>query len=225
VKRDSITIVLVSKSREPLTMEFSVKEMILTCTLLLLLLGASIYSLVNYKNLRNHNYRLNTTVQSLKADLREREGLISELKRKFEEQKNLVMIVERQDTAAVSPGSNNGEIRIEGLRVEALEQGLSLDFRLLNTAPEEKVLSGYLMVIVEHQSGDYDKFGTFPEFTLTSGQPIDYLEGDTYAIRNFKRVTTEIPLSEEPEKYASIKFLIFNENGEILLYDNRALQW
>ena len=225
MKHNSITIVLVSKSREPLTMEFSVKEMILTCTLLLLLLGASIYSLINYKNLRTHNYRLNTTTRSLKAGLREREDLISELTRKFEEQKNLIMIVDRQDTAMVFPGTVNGEIRIEGLKVEALEQGLSLYFRLLNTSPKEKILSGYLMVIVEHRSGDYDKFGTFPEFTLTSGQPIDYLEGDTYAIRNFKRVTARIPLSEEPEKYASIKFLIFNESGEILLYDKRALQW
>ena len=225
MKRDSITIVLVSKSREPLTMEFSIKEMILIVIVLILLLGVSVYSLVHFKNLKSQHYQLTNTIQSLKADLAEREDQITKLSEKIDSQKSLILIVNPQDTAAFSPGSTNGEIRIESLEVEIAEQGLSLNFRLVNLAPNDKLLSGYLMIIVEHQSGEYDKFGTSPEFALASGQPINYLEGDTYAIRNYKWVTVQIPLTEEPEEYQSMKFLVFSDKGEILLYDNRVLHW
>ena len=73
MKRDSITIVLVSESKEPLTMEFSIKEMVLMVIFLILLLAASVYSLVNFKNLKSQHYQLTNTIQSLKADLAERE--------------------------------------------------------------------------------------------------------------------------------------------------------
>ena len=225
MKRDSITIVLVSESKEPLTMEFSIKEMVLMVIFLILLLAASVYSLVNFKNLKSQHYQLTNTIQSLKADLAEREDQINKLSEKIDSQKSLILTVGRQDTAAVLPGSTNGEIRIESLKVEIAEQGLSLNLRLVNLSQNEKLLSGYLMIIVEHQSGEYDKFGTFPEFALASGQPIDYLEGDTYAIRNYKWVTARIPLTKEPEEYQTMKFLVFSDEGEILLYDKRALQW
>ena len=225
MKRDSITIVLVSKSREPLTIELSIKEMILIAIFLILLLGVSVYSLVHLKNLKSQHYQLTNTIQSLKAGLAEREDQITKLSEKIDSQKNLILMLNRQDTAAVSPGSTKGEIRIESLKVEIAEQGLSLNFRLVNLVPNNKLLSGYLMIIVKHQSGEYDKFGTYPELALASDQPINYLEGDTYTIRNYKWVTAQIPLTEESEEYQSMKFLVFSDKGEILLYDNRVLQW
>jgi hypothetical protein len=225
VKRDSITIVLVSESREPLSLEFSLKEMILIAAFLILLLGASIYSMLNFKDLKSEQSHLTNTIQSLNAELAEREDRISMLSEKIDAQKNLVLLVDRQDTTAASPSLANDEIKIEDLEIESLDRGLSLNFRLLNSSQEKELISGYMMIIVEHQSGEYDKFGTFPEFPLASGEPINYQDGDTYAIRNFKRVTTRIPLVEEPEKYRSMKLIVFSDEGEILIYDNHILEW
>ena len=225
MKRDSITIVLVSESREPLTLELSLKEMFLIALLMILLLGASIYSLVNFKDLKSEQSRLTNTIQSLNAELADREERIKTLSEKIDAQKNLILVVDRQDTTAASPSLANDEIKIEDLKIESHDKGLSLDFRLLNSSQEKELISGYLMIIVEHQSGEYGKFGTFPDFPLASGQPINYQDGDTYAIRNFKRVRAQILLAEEPEKYRSMKFIVFSDEGEILMYDNQILEW
>ena len=225
MKRESITIVLVSKSREPLTMEFSVKEIILIATFLILILGASVYSLINFKNLKSQHNRLTSTVQSLKAELAEREDRISKLLLEKSEAQKKLTLISRRDTTEISPETTTGEIKIGNLEVASLERGLSLNFNLVNSTHDNRQLAGYLMIIVEHNSGAYDKFGTFPKFAMTSGQPINYLEGDTYSIRKFKTVNAQIPLSEEPENYNSLKFLVFSEDGEILLYHNRVLEW
>lgn len=206
-------------------MEFSVKEMVLIVAFLALLLGAAVYSLVSFKDLKTEQNRMTASIQSLKAELAEREDRIAKLTEKFAAQQDQVMIVGRGDTTAVSPASNNGEVKIEDLEVKKLERSLSLSFRLVNNSQKEQMLNGYLMVIVEHKSGEYDKFGTFPVFTLASGQPIDYHEGDTYSIRNFKLVNARIPLADQPEQYSKMKVLVFSEAGEILLYDNRVLEW
>ncbi|MEA2063775.1 MAG: hypothetical protein U9P14_08775 [Gemmatimonadota bacterium] len=225
MKRNSITLVLIGNSREPLTMEISVKEAILIVTLLLALIGTSIYSLANLKELKAGQNQLSFANQELKAELAVREKRIIELGDNLQKQKDMVLMVEGQDTTEVSFSTPGRDIKIADLEISPLDRGIQLEFRMVNNRSTGGLLSGYLMVIVEHNSGDYNKSGTFPEFEHTSGLPIDFREGDTYAIRKFKTLSEKIALKDTPDMYNCLKFLVFSEKGEIILYDQRVIEW
>lgn len=223
MKRDTITIVLVSKSREPFTIEFSIKELVLIAVFLLTLIGAAVFSMVNFRKLKTQHTELRSSVQMLQENLSKREGHISELKSKLEAQKELILLIgANSDTSEVAPGEYSKDIQIENLETETSGDSLYLRFQLVNKSQEEKLYSGYVLIVVEHSSGDLSKFSTFPEFEMAPGRPLTYRLGDTYAIRKFKTIDVGIGLSDKPSNYNKIKFLVFDNEGEVLLYNYRT---
>lgn len=223
MKRDTITLVLVSESREPFTIEFSIKELILIVVLLLTLVGAAVFSIVNFRQLKVQHTELTSSVLLLNEDLSKQVSQISELKSKLESQKDLILLIGADsDTSEVTPGEYSRDIQIDNLETATSGDSLYLRFRLINNDPEEKLYSGYLLIVVEHSSGNLGEFGTFPEFEMVPGRPLNYRLGDTYAIRKFKTVEAGIALSDVHSSYDKIKFLVFDSQGEVILYDNRT---
>jgi hypothetical protein len=222
VKRDTITIVLVSESREPFTIEFSFKELVLIVVFLLTLIGAAVFSMVNFRKLKAQHAELNYSVQMLKENLSKQESHINELKAQMEAQKELILLIgANSDTSEVTPGEYSKDIQIENLETDTIGDSLHLRFQLVNNSLEQRLYSGYLLIVVEHSSGDLSKFGTFPEFNMAPGRPLNYRLGDTYAIRKFKMIEAGIGLLDSPANYNKIKFLVFDSQGKVLLYDNR----
>ncbi|HUU29249.1 MAG TPA: hypothetical protein VM123_15695 [archaeon] len=226
MKRNTFTIVLVSENREPVTVEFSIKEIVLACVLCLTLISAAVFSIINYKSLKTQHYQLKNSIELLQQNLQERETRLAELKDKLESQKGTILLAgASQDSLQDFSAKNSEDILIQELEVHPVENGLLLNFHLINNTQQDKLLSGYLLIIVEHQSGDLSKFGTFPKSELDAGKPLNYRLGDTYAIRKFKLVEALIKLPDNPVNYNKIKILVFNEDGDILLYNSRFLDW
>ena len=180
--------------------------------------------MVNFRKLKAQHAELTSSVQMLKEDLSKQEGYVSELKNKLEAQKELILLIgANSDTSEVIPGEYSKDIQIENLVTDTSGDRLYLRFLFVNKSREERLYSGYLLVVVEHSSGDMSKFGTFPEFEIAPGRPLNYRLGDTYAIRRFKTIEAEIGLSDNPSNYNKVKFLVFDNEGRVLLYDNRVL--
>lgn len=226
MKRDTINIVLVSESREPFTIEFSIKELILIAVFLLTLIGAAVFSTVNFRKLRGQHAGLTASVQMLKEDLTKRENRIGELRNKLEAQKELILLIgTNSDTSEVVPGEYSNDIQIENLETETSGDSLFLRFQLVNKNREERLYSGYLLIVVEHASGNLNKFVTFPAFQIVPGRPLNYRLGDPYAIKRFKPVQVGVRLLDNTSNYNNIKFLVFDNVGGVLLYDNRRFSF
>lgn len=226
MKRNSITIVLVPKTREPLTLELTIRELALAFLLLAAVLFSAGYSVYRFRDLNTEYSQLTSNLYSLKAELKEKEHLLRSLKSDLESKKGLILLVDgSQDTTVLRDNVVSPEIRVDDLRVENIDRSLSLDFRLTNTTDNERLMSGYLMLIAEHGSGEFDLYGTFPDFALSSARPVIYSQGESYSIRRYKQVEARLTLKDDPENYKSVKFLAFNENGQLLLHDSRALRW
>lgn len=226
MKRDTITIVLVSENREPFTIEFSIKELVLIVVFLLILIGAAVSSMVSFRKLKAQHAELISSVQMLKEDLSKREGHISELKSKLDAQKELILLIgANNDTSEVMPGEYSKDIQIENLETDTSGDSLYLRFQLVNKSREKRLYSGYLLIVIEHSSGNLSKFGTFPEFEMAPGKPLNYRFGDTYAIRKFKTIEAGIGLSDNPSNYNKIKFLVFDNQGAVLLYNYRTFSF
>lgn len=226
MKRDSITIVLVPETRRPLTLEFSVMELLLVCVLLAAVFISAGYSIYSFRGLRSEYSSLTSNLYTLKAELKEKEFKLQGLKKELESKKGLILLVNgSQDTTALGEILSSPEIRIEDLRVDTRDSGLALAFRLVNTTDDEHVLTGHLMVIAEHSSGEFNLYGTFPVFNLSAEQPVVFSLGESYSIRRFKQVEAVVPLKDEPGNYNSFKILAFNENGQVMLNESRVLRW
>jgi hypothetical protein len=224
VKRDSITIVLVPETREPLTMEFSGREVLLILAILLGILCTAAFSIFKFKDLRAQYLSLNSSIRELKVELRDREVQLKDMKIKLEAQKGLILMIgAEQDTFAVEQVDNSRDIQVEDFTVQHLENNLTVNFRLVNTLGEDKVRTGYLLILVEHDSGDLSRYGAFPGVQLLPGQPIDYRAGDSFAIHSFKAVNATIPLKDKPEAYKAVKIMVFDGNGKILLHETHNL--
>lgn len=226
MRRDSITIVLVPETREPVTMEFSLRELVLLFLALVAIFSSAGYSIYRFRDIRHEYSMLNNEFHTLKIDLKEKENQLETLKGELESRKGMILLVDgKQDTTALSALPSSDQIRVEDILVSPRDHGISLGFKLTNITADERTLNGYLMVIAEHKSREIDLYGSFPELNLNRSQPVMFNLGDSYSIRRFKQVEAMVPLKDIPENYTSFKILAFNDNGEILLNDSRVLRW
>ncbi|MCE5270496.1 hypothetical protein LLH00_04360 [bacterium] len=227
MRRDSITIVLVPETREPMTMEFSLRELALFFVLLLTIFSSAGYSLFRFRDIRREYSSLSSEFHSLKIDLKQKENQLESLKSELDSRKGLILLVDgKQDTTELSSVVSSNQLKVEDVQVRSQDtHSLSLGFRLTNTTPDERPLNGYLMVIAQHKSGDVDMYGTFPELNLERSRPVVYSLGDSYSIRRFKQIDALVPLKDSLENYTALKILAFNDNGDVLLNDSRVLHW
>jgi len=227
VRRDSITIVLVPETHEPMTMEFSLRELALLVVLILAIFSSAGYSLFRFRDIRREYSSLNSEFHSLKIDLKQKESQLENLKSELDSRKGLILLVDgKQDTTELNSAVSSNQLKVEDVQMRSPDShSLSLGFKLTNATPDERPLNGYLMVIAQHKSGDIDMYGTFPELNLERSRPVVYSLGDSYSIRRFKQVDAVVPLKDSLENYTSLKILAFNDNGEVMLNDSRTLRW
>lgn len=226
MRRESITIVLVPENREPMTIELSFRELLLALVLLLSLAGAATWSVINYRRMLAEYDSLQGTVERLESELASSEQRVAEIKGKLESQQGMIAVGDSSQNAVALPaGTGDGSVRIEQFAVQAAGRTLEVRFNLLNGAAQDRLLSGYLMILAEHESGDFGQFGKYPPFELGADQPLDYRLGDSYAIRRFKHVEARIQLPDDPARYPRLRILVFGEDGRIILYDRKQLEW
>ncbi len=224
MNRNTITIVMVSEKREPFTIEVSVREIVLALVLMISLVGAAVYSMVNFNRLSSEHQQLVVSAQALREQLASREARVDSLQKQVDQRRGALLIIgENSDTMEVSPGAYSDKIIIEGLSVMPSDDSLLVSFRLVNTSENDQSLNGYLVVLAEHDSGLLERYGTFPDIKILPGNALSFTSGDSYAIRRFKLVEAAISLEDEPSKYNRLKVLVFDQQGELLLYQDLRL--
>jgi hypothetical protein len=216
---------MVSETREPVTIELSVKEMVLAAVLVLCLVAASVYSVVNFRQLRSEHQQLASSAQILREQLAARAARVDSLRQQVEQNRGAVLVVgQNNDTTMVSPGSYSERMVIEDLKVEPENDSLLVSFRLVNNGQDEQLAAGYLVLLAEHDSGDLRRYGSFPNLDIMPGNALNYSSGDSYAIRRFKFVEAAIPLEDVMSHYKRLKVLVFDNSGELLLYQDLRLK-
>jgi len=215
---------MVSEKREPLTIELSVKELVLAVVIVLCLAGAAVFSVVNYNTLKTEHRQLASSAQDLREQIASRQARLDSLQKKVEQRRGAVLVVgANDDTTEVAPGAYSDLISIEQLQVEPADDSLLVNFRLVNNSPDDRTADGYLVLLAEHDSGLLDQYGTYPDFEILPNNALNFTSGDSYSIRRFKVVEAAIALEDRPSKYSRLKVLVFDQQGELLLYQDLGL--
>ena len=220
MKRDSITVVLVTETRQPMTLEFSVKELVLVLVLLLSLISACIYSIVDLKNIRSRQSRLSSTIVDLNSELSNKKDSIQLLRSELDQRKSLILMIDQQgDTLNLDnlSGMTDEKISVKELETTSETNTLNLSFKLLNHDVNQLPVDGYLIVIAEHKSSKYALYSSFPNIEFSADSPLNFRDGDSFSIRNFKPLDITIRLKDDVQNYSRVKFYAFDSDGEILM--------
>ncbi|MDY7032913.1 MAG: hypothetical protein SVY10_13515 [Thermodesulfobacteriota bacterium] len=240
MRKDSFTIIYMRHMGKVRSFEIKTKKFLTFTILLLCFILASIYFDYQYFHLHHERRFLLNSIQQLESDLEHLNDTIKE----NEEYKrwsskvfsNLLDSVEIQEKERVPASggapATSGEdesnktdqqsskvsIRDFHVKSDRLSPNI-IDFKytLFNNNENHERISGYITTLACTRDMDPPIYRTFPNVRMRNGIPINYREGQYFAIRYQKPVTGRIQILEEKEKFKEIFVFVYSVKGELLL--------
>ncbi len=96
-------------------------------------------------------------------------------------------------------------------------QQLSIRFRLINIHPDNRPISGYVIMIAMNSETDPARYWTYPNLTLNDGVPVNFEDGEYFKIRNYRTVRGRYALENDAPPPTSIRILAYSESGHLLM--------
>ena len=132
-------------------------------------------------------------------------------------QVNPAPAVTSQPTEKAEKESQRPLVDIRDLAIKKEGTRVTVRFSLVNEDRPERPVSGYAHVIATNKESDPPQLWTFPKVALRNGVPIDYKGGQPFKIRRFKTILGRYFLNAEAEFSSSVKVLVYNETGDLIL--------
>jgi hypothetical protein len=214
VRKNHLTVIFMKDTNRPITYVISIRLLIIL--VILLVGGASTYAffIKGYFSLFQDNQQLEEIIRSLRTEIGTLQGSINTIRK---QQTTTVKSEETENPAAASNEplvEKNDMVAIQELVFErkASKESLEFSFVLDNATADERMLRGYLFVVLRDNQGK--KISSFPEVGIKEGLPVDYHQGDRYAIRRFKGYRGELKLGDTAGQF---EILVYSDTGEILV--------
>ena len=126
--------------------------------------------------------------------------------------------------AQEDPLKSAGIVHIEDMVISKQDSKLEIEFRLVNTQQGEEAVGGYVHIIAKQGEGDNPQLRTFPYEELVNGLPENYRRGQLFMIKWFKPVQGRFDLSPGSNLPSSIRVLVYDRSGVLLLEDEFEVQ-
>ncbi|MBW7996269.1 MAG: hypothetical protein FVQ81_06825 [Candidatus Glassbacteria bacterium] len=219
MKKNSLTVIFMKDTNRPLTYQISVKLLIFVVVLLAGIASTYAFFIKGYYSLYKDNQQLETIIRSLKTETGSLQSTLDRLlvtQAKTDE--DLAVTEEVPPQASVLSEAvfeSTGMVAIEGLKIgsDRSAGSLSFTFDLRNTTGTGILLRGYLFVVLKTQNNKI--ISSFPEVGFKEGFPVDYHQGDLYAIRRFKGYRGELKLSLEA---GILEILVYSDTGKLIAH-------
>lgn len=101
-------------------------------------------------------------------------------------------------------------------------QQLRIHFRLVNIDPDNRSISGYVIMIALN-SEKPPRYWTYPRLSLKNGLPVDFEGGEYFKIRNYRTVRGRYVIENDDSPPTSIRILAYNESGLLMMKKEMAL--
>jgi hypothetical protein len=88
---------------------------------------------------------------------------------------------------------------------------------LLRNHSEESVISGHIFIVVKPRASVALPWLAFPKTALRDGSPVNFTEGDSFAISKYKVISNHVPIQNV---YDSVLVYIFSNNGTLILKES-----
>jgi hypothetical protein len=106
---------------------------------------------------------------------------------------------------------------IEDLAVQRQGARMLVGFKLVNLQPGQSTVGGYLHILVRGKQSDPPKEWAYPQGRVVNGFPENYGNGLAIAIQRFKPIQGRFNLGQSLEVPLSVRVLIYDPSGAIIL--------
>ncbi|MCE5271590.1 hypothetical protein LLH00_09950 [bacterium] len=224
MKKNHLTIIFMKDTRQPVTLEVSIKLLILIVVLLLGSASTYAFFIRGYLTLNSDNQKLELIIRSLKTDIGRLQNTINRMNTEDETASSAQSAAAQTQEA---PPDENVAATPENIAVENLN--LNYDsvagqadyyFILHKIAEDEEVMRGYLfLALKDSKTGEIR--ASFPEAEYRTGKPVDYRRGDRFAIRRFKEYKGVLQFANPPD---ILEVKVYSDTGDLLLNFRRRIQ-
>ena len=108
-------------------------------------------------------------------------------------------------------------VEIEDMVIQKESNGMSVDFKLVNTKPGEDAMEGYIHIVAMNKENDSPPEWNHPKDKLEEGLPVNFRRGQPFLIQRFKPYHRTFNLSSDYEFPATIRVLVYDRSGTLLL--------
>jgi len=213
VKKNHLTIIFMKDTNKPLTMEVSIRVIILLVVILIVFVSTYVFFIRGYRALTADNDELEVKIRSLKYQISKLESDISKL---GQQGGTTIRSMNLSGTAIVLKDSlpEKQDIAVRDLRLEAnpIDGKLKFYFVLDNTTEDNRMVRGYVFVVLKDlENQQYYK--SYPVTEFRRGRPLNYSFGDPYSIKRFKEYRGVLDLEERAD---ILEILVYSDVGELL---------
>jgi uncharacterized coiled-coil protein SlyX len=207
-----------------------------TALFLLAYLPLSVLAINRYLDLRHSHSVQSETVTLLEKELEEhRKALVrsnqhmaflQDYVRHLEETSEQATESSKPEKpAAKRAESGSGEkvpkgqdtVSIEDLAIQRQGSRMLVSFRLVNMQPGDSSVGGYLHILARGKPSDSPKEWAYPQGKVVNGFPENYRSGQVFTIQRFKAIQGRFNLGQSLESPSSVRVLIYDQSGAIML--------
>ena len=219
---DRLTIMIFKRVGKVRTIKISPRLLLGACLFLLLYIVATIFLTNAYFGASRTTKMQASTIATLAGELenkrealeksRQHIALLSEYLKEEKEQ-----TPEPMSTVDYTESSYPKVVDINDLKVKRDRSELQVNFKIINTQPQEEPISGYVFVLASVKGSEKSEVWVYPSVLLRNGKPVDYRLGHRFFIQRFKTVTGNYTLNKVIDDPLILEILVYDRNGGLIL--------
>lgn len=226
MKRNHLTVIFMKDTNRPLTYQISVKLLIMVVVLLVGIASTYAFFIRGYYSLYRDNMQLEEILRNLKTEMgslqtkigrlqvQPTEAAVRQIQKAADQGTPATTIVSGEQLKVVSRESTE-EVAVDQLafRPDRVNRDLNFSFVLDKTNEDGSLLRGYLFVVLKTKNNI--KLSSFPEAVFKDGLPVDFHQGDRYAIRRFKGYRGELEYTPDAR---ILEILVYSDTGKLIAH-------
>ena len=115
-------------------------------------------------------------------------------------------------------------VSIKELKINRRGANLSANFKLARTSSGRSPIRGYIFIVAVDRSTDPPQLWPSPRAVFENGMPVNPKKGQTYKIRNFRRIRTKWSFESAEKIPAELRILVYDKSGGLLLKEDYRLE-
>ena len=118
----------------------------------------------------------------------------------------------------------NAIVSIEELKINRRGGNLSVNFKLARASSDRSPIRGYIFIVAVDRSTDPPQLWPSPKAIFEGGMPVKPKKGQSYKIRNFRRIRARWSFGSAEKMPSELRILVYDKSGGLLLKEDYRME-
>ena len=121
-------------------------------------------------------------------------------------------------------GIQESIVSIKELKIDRRGTSLSVNLKLARSNSGRTPIRGYIFIVAVDRSTDPPQLWPSPKAAFENGMPVNPKKGQSYKIRNFRRIRVKWSFKSAEKIPAELRILVYDRSGGLLLKEDYRLE-